>query len=266
MKKGLAAFSPLQVASLRLVFAGCVAIFFFVGIFKSLKTKEWLFLALSGTIGNLIPAYLFASAAPEIPSSLSGALNALTPISTLIFGAILFNVEIKIKHIVGIFIGFCGALILIFSNPKYGGLSFHMDYLYPCLKVMLAALLCGINVNIIKSRLGHLTAFANSMVPLTIVAVPAFIIGLTQHTYTAATQPGALQPLFYLFILGVMGSAVSLIVFNRLVKKSSALFASSVTYLIPVVAFMWGIIDGENIGWIQYSGMGLIMGGITLSR
>ncbi len=266
MKKGLMAFTPLQMASLRLVFAGSFAVFFFINIYKKLKKQEWMFLAISGTIGNLIPAYLFASAASEIPSSLSGALNALTPLSTLIFGAILFHVKFKVKHIIGIIVGLCGALILIFTNPKAQGLSFHLDYFYPCLKVILAALLYGINVNIIKSKLGHLPALTNSMVPLTMVSVPALFIGISQHTYTAAAMPGAQVSLIYLFILGVLGTAVSLIVFNRLVKKSSALFASSVTYLIPVVAFMWGIADGESIGLTQISGMVLIMGGITLAK
>ncbi len=266
MKIGIGAFTPVQMASLRLVFAGSVAVFFFVGIYKKLKTSDWLLLALSGTIGNLIPAYLFAQAAKEIPSSLSGALNALTPMSTLIFGVIIFKVDIKIKHIIGIAIGLCGALILIFTNPKAAGFSFHMDYVKPCLKVILAALLYGINVNVIKSKLSHLTAYANSMVPLTLVAIPALFIGLSQHTYTAAIAPEAIKPLMAVFVLGVFGSAISLIVFNRLVKKSSALFASSVTYLIPVVAYGWGIYFGESIGLVQVLGMVMIMAGITLSR
>jgi drug/metabolite transporter (DMT)-like permease len=273
MKKGLLAFSPTQVASLRLIFAGSFAVFFFVRICRDLKKGEWLFLALSGTLGNLLPAYLFASAAPDIPSSLSGALNALTPISTLIFGAILFHIQFKVKHIVGILVGLCGALILIFSNPKADGLSLHYNYLYPCLKVILASLLYGINVNIIKSKLGHLPALTNSMVPLTLIAIPALFIGISQDTYHAAVLPPSFMPvaylgmpLVYIAILGLFGSAISLIVFNRLVKRSSALFASSVTYLIPVFAFMWGIIDGEAIGLTQVSGMTLIMCGITLSK
>jgi drug/metabolite transporter (DMT)-like permease len=266
MKKGLVAFSPFQMASLRLVFAGSFAVFFFVNLYNQLKKKEWLFLALSGILGNLFPAYLFASAAPDIPSSLSGALNALTPISTLIFGSILFHIEVKVKHLIGIMIGLSGALILIFTNPNAAGLSFHLKFLFPCLKVMLAALLYGINVNIIKSKLGHLSAFTNSMVPLTLVAVPALLIGINQQTYTTAILPESFMPMIYILILGVMGSAVTLIVFNRLVKRSSALFASSVTYLIPVFAFMWGIIDGESIGLVQFTGMGLILGGITLTK
>lgn len=266
MKKGLIAFSPLQVASLRLVFAGCIAVFIFAKIYKGLNKKEWLFLVLSGTLGNLIPAYLFASAGHDIPSSLSGALNALTPIFALLFGAILFKIQFKIKHIAGIVIGLIGALMLIFSNSKSGGLTMQTAYIIPCLKVVLAALLYGINVNIIKSKLGHLPALTNSMVPLTLIAIPALFIGLSQNTIQKAVEPASQIPLLYILILGVIGTALSLIIFNRLIKQTSALFAASITYLIPIFAFMWGIIDGESIGSIQFLGMGLILGGITLTR
>ncbi len=274
MKKGLIAFTPFQLASLRLVFAGCFAFFIFINVRKGLAKKDWFYLALSGTFGNLIPAYLFAHAVLNMPSSLVGALNALTPIFALIFGALLFKTKIKNRQIVGILIGAIGAIILIlskdihnfFAHNKAENLSLKAEYLLPCGEVILAAIMYGFNVNIIKTKLGHLTAYTNSMIPLTLIAIPAFLIGLGTNTVHAIVQPNAGIPLFLIFILGVLGSAVSLIVFNKLVKQTSAVFAASVTYLIPVFAFMWGIIDGESIGLVQFSGMGLILGGITLTR
>jgi drug/metabolite transporter (DMT)-like permease len=265
MKKGLESFSALQVASLRLVFAGSVAVFFFVREFRGLKKLDWMYLALSGTIGNLIPAYLFASAGTEIPSSLSGALNAMTPFFTLIFGVLIFSQLFKIRQVVGITIGLAGALILILSKSK-GVIAFETSYFWPCSKVILAALLYGINVNIIKSKLHHLSPIVNSMVPLTLISIPALIIGISTHTFEAAIRPESLHSLLYIVILGVVGSAASLIVFNQLVKKTTALFAASVTYLIPVFAYMWGIFIGEPIGLFQFAGMALILGGITLTR
>lgn len=274
MKKGLLAFTPFQLASLRLVFAGCVAVFFFVNIRKGIAQKDWLYLTLSGTLGNLIPAYLFAHAVVQMPSSFVGALNALTPIFALIFGALLFKIPIKNRQIIGILIGAIGAVVLILSKDidnliyqkNAQNLSFKAEYLIPCGEVILAAMMYGVNVNIIKTKLGHLSAYTNSMVPLTLIAIPAFFIAIGHNTLHAVVQPNAGLPLFLIFILGVIGSAVSLIVFNKLVKQTSALFAASVTYLIPVFAFMWGIIDGESIGLVQFSGMGLILGGITLTR
>jgi drug/metabolite transporter (DMT)-like permease len=265
MKKGLVSFEPIQLASLRLVFAGSVAVFFFVKSYKQLNSKDWLYLSISGTIGNFIPAYLFASAGADIPSSLSGALNAMTPFFALIFGVILFSQLFKVKQFLGILIGLVGALILILSKSS-AGISFQTSYILPCSKVILAALLYGINVNIIKSKLNHLSPIVNSMVPLTLIAIPALCIGIYHGAFQTAMQTSALPSLGFIFVLGVIGSAASLIVFNQLVQKTTALFAASVTYLIPVFAYMWGIIDGEPIGVFQLGGMMLILGGITLTK
>ena len=265
MKKGLVSFEPMQLASLRLVFAGSVAVFFFAKSYKKLSSKDWLYLSISGTIGNFIPAYLFASAGADIPSSLSGALNAMTPFFALIFGVILFSQLFKVKQLLGILIGLVGALILILSKSG-AGISFQTSYILPCSKVILAALLYGINVNIIKSKLNHLSPIVNSMVPLTLIAIPALCIGVYHGAFQAAMQASALPALGFILILGVIGSAVSLIVFNQLVQKTTALFAASVTYLIPVFAYLWGIIDGEPIGVFQLGGMMLILGGITLTK
>lgn len=265
MKKGLESFTSLQMASLRLVFAGSVAVFFFFRVYKTLAKKDWYFLALSGTLGNLLPAYLFASAGADIPSSLSGALNATTPLFALIFGVVLFSQLFTLRQVAGIGIGLIGALTLILTKSKEG-ITFEADYILPCLKVILAALFYGINVNIIKSKLNHLTPIINSMVPLTLISVPALIVGLSTGTVQAAMRPEASESLLYILILGVIGSAISLIVFNQLVQKTTALFAASVTYLIPVFAYMWGIIMGEPIGIFQISGMLLILGGITLTK
>lgn len=265
MKQGLHSFTPIQLASLRLFFAGCVAVTFFIKSFKALSKTDWMYLSISGTIGNFIPAYLFASAGSEMPSSLSGALNATTPFFALLFGVLLFSQLFKIKQVLGILIGLVGAVILIVAKDATG-FSFQREYIQPCLKVILAALLYGINVNIIKSKLNHLSPIVNSMVPLTLISIPALIIGLYHNTLETALLESSLPALGYILVLGVVGSAASLIVFNQLVKNTTALFAASVTYLIPIFAYMWGVIDGEPIGIFQIGGMALILGGITLTK
>lgn len=240
MKIGAQSFNFIQVASLRLIFAGAVAVFFFYYIYKDVKKSDWKFLILSGVLGNLIPAYLFASVSNQIPSSLSGALNALTPLFALVFGSLLFKIKFTIKQFIGIVIGLIGAVILIFSANSTT-LEFNTEYIFPCIKVIFAALLYGINVNIIKTKLNHNNAYTNSMVPLTLIAIPALFIGIGNNAFQTALKPESITSLMCILVLGVVGSALSLIVFNKLVKKTSALFAASVTYLIPVFAFLWGI-------------------------
>jgi len=69
----------------------------------------------------------------------------------------------------------------------------------------------------------------------------------------------------YVFILGVLGTSIATIVFYNLIKIKDTVFASMVTYLMPLVAIIFGILDGEIINAIQLFGMALIMGGVIIN-
>jgi drug/metabolite transporter (DMT)-like permease len=62
----------------------------------------------------------------------------------------------------------------------------------------------------------------------------------------------------------MMGTAIALLFFNSLIRNSSALFASSVTYLIPLVALFWGFSDHEQLGIYHLIGLLAILGGVYL--
>ena len=72
------------------------------------------------------------------------------------------------------------------------------------------------------------------------------------------------ESLFYIIILATFSSAVAVVGFNILIKYTSTLFASSVTYIIPVFAIMWGMIDGETILWTQVIWLIVVILGISL--
>jgi drug/metabolite transporter (DMT)-like permease len=258
----------LQVATLRILFAASIAVFFFARIYKKINKSDWALLLLSGCVGNLAPAYLFADALTRIPSSLSGALNALTPLFTLLLGFFVFKINLKTRHVTGIIIGLLGALLLIFRRDITAGES---TSLFGCAEVAVAAFLYGLNVNIIKSKLGHQSPLVNGMAPVSLIAIPALIISIPTGAISimfssAALDPHNYYPVLCIFFLGVLGTSISLVIFNRLIKETSALFASSVTYLIPFFAYMWGVADGETIGFMQYAGIGLILTGVTLTK
>ena len=68
----------------------------------------------------------------------------------------------------------------------------------------------------------------------------------------------------YLVILGVLGTSIAIILFNTLIKKSSAVFASTTTYLIPIFAIMWGVIDGETIYQNDFLGIIIVLIGVFI--
>jgi drug/metabolite transporter (DMT)-like permease len=67
-----------------------------------------------------------------------------------------------------------------------------------------------------------------------------------------------------LAVLGVIGTAFSMLIMNSLIRYTSAVFASSVTYIIPVFAILWGLLDRETITIFHLMFMGLVLVGVYL--
>lgn len=260
VKKSLSIFDAPQVGSLRISAAFLFFLPFFLINLKKIPFQKAHFFLLVGCLGNLFPAYLFSLAGSKLDSGVSGALNSTTPLFTLIVGGLFFGNKITSKQTAGIILGFVGALLLILAGAK--GLAFNWYALY----VILATVLYGLNLNITKKHLTGLNLspfLITSFIFMTIGPV-ALAVLFSGDFIEKVQRPEALQPLFYTIILGVMGSAIAMVLFNRLIQMTSAVLASSVTYLIPIVAILWGILDGETIQIQHFLGMGIILVGVYL--
>lgn len=264
IKRSLVAFPPEQVAAGRLVFA---LLFFTPFLARQSRQPDvrtavkhrWVALLASGVIGFVIPAFLFAEAGAHLNSSLAGALNSVSPLFTLIIGAVFFGQALKIRQVAGILLGLAGSLLLVFFSATG---SFQLNAY--ALLVVLATVCYGLNTNLIGRYIKHLPAlvstawmfvFAGSIAGLTLLPTD-FLSRMTDIRNTWA--------LAALITLGVLGSGLMSIFFNRIMQLSSPLFASSVTYLIPIVALFWGVLDGETIYAVQFAGMGVCLLGIWL--
>ncbi len=260
VKKSLSVFDASQVGSLRIVAAFCFFLpFFLINIKKIPFQKSHLFLIV-GCLGNLFPAYLFSLAGSKLDSGVSGALNSTTPLFTLIIGGFFFGSIITKRQIFGIILGFIGALLLILAGAK--GLQFNNYAFY----VITATVLYGINLNITKIYITGLNLspfLITSFIFMTIGPV-ALVVLFSGDFIDKVQLPEAKMPLFYSILLGVLGSAVAMVLFNKLIQATSAVLASSVTYLIPIVAILWGILDGEAIQIQHFIGMGIILVGVYL--
>lgn len=266
MKRGMLVYSPPQVAALRLFIAFLFLLPLSLPNLKILFSKKGIYLFLVGVLGNGIPAFLFTKAqnpaAPDaLTSSLAGMLNSLTPLFTLILGVFLFNTRIRSVNALGIIIGLAGACGLIFAN---NGSDFGGSFGYSLL-VVLATVLYAISVNVIKKYLydvnsTHIAALAFSCAG----SLAGIFLFTTDFVTVTATDPGAIRALGYISLLAIVGSALSVILFNMLIKWTNALFASSVTYLIPVVAIMWGWLDEEVISPLHLIWISVILGGVYL--
>ncbi|MFO7791113.1 MAG: DMT family transporter [Bacteroidales bacterium] len=260
MKYGLKSFSYGQVAGFRMFIAFICLLPVALYHIKKITKKNFFSLIIVGFIGNAIPAFLFTLAETRIESAMAGILNSMTPFFTMIIGALIYKIKIPWLSAVGVFIGLAGAVGVITSNTDIETGKINAFALY----VVLATIMYGININHVKMRLNELNgtqiaAFAFLMVG---PAVTAYL--LSTNLPETFAQENAWNDFLYVFLLGFFGSAVAVVSVNILIQRSNALFASSVTYMMPLVAIGWGIIDGEKLTILQYAGMGLILLGVYL--
>lgn len=264
MKRGLLVFSPGEVGSIRVVAASIFLLPIAIVHLKQLNGKHYLQLLASGLMGIFIPAFLFATAQTQLESSVTGIMNSLTPICTLLIGVFLFGQPFRTQSLFGIIIGLAGTVVLIFakSGGSIGGINHY------ALLVIAACVLYALNLNFIKYRITELKALTITSVSIMLISPLAltYLLGFTDFTHKIAVEPGAWQALGYIVLLGIMSTSVATILFNLLVKISNPLFTSSVTYIIPIVAVMWGLLDGEQLVMAHFIGMVAVIGGVYLAN
>ncbi|MSP70325.1 MAG: DMT family transporter [Bacteroidetes bacterium] len=262
MKRGLDSFSSYQVAALRIFIA---FLFLLPLAFRHIKKIHFKYLPAfiaMGVFGNLIPAFLFTQAETLISSALTGMLNSVTPVFALIIGLIMLKEKVKLLQIVGLATGIIGAIGLL-SLGKNSESSGNI-YLGGAM-VLLATFFYGLSVNIIKAKLGNVSAVTATIFALCIVGPFAGIyLFTTDFIEVMQTKPLAFDSLKYVCILAIFGTSLSLIVFNILIKEAGTLFASSVTYFIPIVAMLWGALDGEAITVAHSIFIVVILAGVWL--
>jgi drug/metabolite transporter (DMT)-like permease len=264
IKQGLKAFSPDVVGALRVTCASIFLLPLALPRLKELKQGDSFKLFVSGLMGIFFPAFLFAFAQTKLNSSLAGILNTLSPLWTMILGALFFTQRFRGYAILGIILSFLGAIMLALSRSG-GTITGFNAY---ALLIVVACALYGANLNWVKFKIQELGS-------ITITSVSLFFIGplaavylffFTDFTYTLTNEPGAWKAFGFVVLLALMGTAVAGLLFNKLLRISSPIYASSVTYIMPIVAVMWGVIDGEKLLPGHFIGMAAILGGVYLAN
>jgi len=263
MKKALVGLTPVQVGIFRILIT---TVFLLLIGFKSLlkiNRRHWLYLLLNGFLGTFFPVFLFAFAVEHIDSSITSILNSLTPLNTLIFGALVFGIGFSKRQALGVLIGLVGTLMLILEGAS---LNPTQNYFY-ALFVLIASVGYAFNVNIIKKYLHDLNALSITVGNFVLLIIPTFILMWYINFFdTFEINTTTTTALIYMTILAIFGTAVSKIMYNRLVQITSPIFSSSVTYLIPIVAISWGLLDGEKISLLQFISGFIVIIGVYLAN
>jgi len=263
MKEGLLHLSAYQVAALRIVFSGIVLLPWAIKYIRQVPRNKIGVIFLSGVLGSLLPAFLFCIAEEGIDSALAGTLNSLTPIFVIIAGALFFKSKTQGNKILGIFIALSGSLLLLFSK---GHMQESKNLLYISF-VVLATICYGFNVNMVYRYMKQIGSLQIAAIALSLNAIPALIVlYFTGYFSLPLGDTGVLYSTAHSALLGIFGTAVASIIFYVLVKRAGAVFSSMVTYGIPIVANIWGIIYGEEVGWKQFGCLLLILLGVYIAN
>lgn len=265
MKRGLfqhgePALTPVQMASARLFIAWLVLSPLLLR-HAGLLVDHWKPLLGTALCGNGIPAFLFAFAQSRIDSSLAGMLNTLSPLFTLLVGALFFGVATRFVNVAGVLLGLLGAVGTIYFRQSGSTPVWTIHAALP----VLGAICYGFSGNIVKSWLYMVPATAISVLAISMVG-PLGLAGilLTDLPGTLTSNPHAWHALGYVAILAALGTGLSLVLWNILIKLTSAVWAASVTYVMPIIAIGWGLLDGEALLPMQVLMMGVILLGVFL--
>ena len=264
IKKSLIGLTPYQLGSLRIIITGIILLAFGFNTLKNIKKDKWKWIIISGFLGSFFPSFFFAIAETEIDSAVASILNSLVPLNTILLGLAVFKIASSRRQMLGVIIGFIGTCILILKGAD---LNPTQNYWYAGF-VIASTLMYATNVNIIKRYLQDvkpLTIAAGNFIP---IIAPAAIILFCTGFFSEINfeDSGFRMSILYVIILSIFGTALAKVLFNKLVQISTPVFASSVTYLMPIVALAWGLMDGERFHSIQALATAIILVGVYLSN
>ncbi len=261
IKKSLLVFSPYEIGAIRVGVSGLIMAYLGIPALRKMSKKVLFWVIVTGFFGNFLPMFLFPLAQTKVSSSLAGILDSLVPVFVLVFGFIFFGIRSRYIQFVGAIIGFLGAASLMYFSET----STEDSQLFYAFLVVLATASYAVSALIIKEKLQNLPPLQLSSAVFTVWMLPSFLILIFSGIFqNFQATPEAYEAVGYLAILTIMGTAIAMVLYYRLIQNTSPVFASTVTYLLPLVAVIWGLLDGEKFTvWYMLGGL-LILVGIYL--
>ncbi len=263
IKKSLEHFNPYEVGALRVLIAGIILLPFALMNIRKFPTKHLKWLILAAVTGNFIPMFLFPIAETEVSSSIAGIINSMMPIFVIIVGALLWKFQTTKRQIIGVVISFSGACILAFSGGEGGQFK-----LIPILLLLLATLCYAVSTTTVKSKLSDIPAkILSAFVFSFVLIIPSMVALVFAGFFNNLQMNTSLwEGLGFVSLLSIFGTGLAMMLNYRLLSVSTPLFASTVTLLMPVVAIIWGVLDGEKLTMMQGFGALIILGGLIFLR
>lgn len=258
MKNGLKTYSWDQVAAMRISISFICTLPLLLYHLKKVKRTEIPFYFLTGFFGSGLPAYCFTYAQTHLDSGIAGVLNSLTPVFTFLLGVWFFGMMYYGYKMLGLAIALTGAIILVSFDGESKGEN---QFMY-ALPVVFATLSYATSANIVKRYLQYAHPLVMSSAGFAFIGIPSFIYLLTTGFWQKSEEEFFILSTGSIIGLSLFGTVLASVVFYWLIQKTDSLFGSLVAYLIPIVAIILGVWDGEIITIKHIGGMALILAGI----
>ena len=228
---------PLQIVSLRMMFAAI-----FIAPFFLLKFKKYSFFdhgfsfLLIGLLNTALPFTLFAYASVNLGAGSLSVLQAIVPILTALILFSLYRDEFSIMKLVGVLVGFSGLFLL--AGPS-GELDLFSSIL--CVIASLSYAISGVYLANTPSSINNSFVGMGSIIVGAILLSP-FLINYHSNNLTISSTAW-----LYIGLLGVINTSLAYVIFIKLIKRIGSLNASFVTYLVPVSSISLGIIILDEV-------------------
>ena len=264
IKKSLLGLSAYQLGALRTIITGIILLAVGYNKLKAIPKSKWKWLFISGLLGSFFPSFFFAIAETEIDSAVVSVLNSLVPLNTVLMGLAIFKISSTKRQILGVIIGFIGTALLILKGSE---LNPDQNYLFAGF-IIASTLMYAANVNIIKRYLQDVKPLSIAVGNYVPIVMPSLIVLFFTDFFTPEqfNKPDFAMSVFYIAILSLFGTAIAKVLFFKLVQISTPVFASSVTYIMPIVALIWGLLDGESFSMLQLVASVIILIGVYLAN
>ncbi|GGM39755.1 multidrug transporter [Longimycelium tulufanense] len=225
--------------------------------------RLWGYLTIAAIFANMVPYFLLAWAGQRVPSALAGVLNSTTPLFTYVM-AIALGERAQRHRIVGLLLGLLGVAVLL---APWRSATSHVSW-----TASAACLVAAASYGVSYIYIGRfLTGASGNQCPL-LAASAGQLVAASAVVTTALpfVGPIALTPgwtgVVALLVLGVLVTGAANLLKYRLIADEGPTAASTVIYLLPLVAVTMGVLAGEALGWHIYLGAGVVLVGVVLAN
>jgi len=253
---GLESLEP-GVITLMRVGLGAVTLGLLPGSRMRLRPEDRVPMAALSIIWVGIPFTLFPLAEQHINSAVTGLLNGAVPMFTAIFGLLFFDRRTTGPQLVGLGVGLFGVVLISLPSLSEGSSQALGVGL-----VLLATLCYGLATNLaapLQARYGSRKVMARMLALATVWTLPFGLVSLPDSSVEAG-------PLLAVFVLGVVGTGIAYLLMGSLVGRVGPTRASFITYLIPVVSLVLGVVfRDDHVAAIALVGVGFVVTGAALA-